>query len=715
MKKRLMEGIVKRHPDGFGFFISDDPEQPDVYIPRHDMNGIMTNDRVAIEVFPESGGTGRFRGHVVRIVSRALKKVVGRFQRLNDTTAVVIDESHAWGANLKIDSALTGGAKPGELVAVEVLTYPDESHDFTGRVVSVIGDVMDPLNDIKRVLHTQMIPVDFSQETLRQAKSLGEEVRPNDFQNRKDLRHLDFITIDGVTAKDFDDAVYVETNDRGFHLWVAIADVSHYVKPGTAIDEDAYQRGTSVYFPNYVVPMLPEALSNELCSLKPKVPRLTLVSEMQITFTGELESYTFYEAVIESKARVTYGQAQEAIDGSTPEPIRHVEKAILRASDLAKLLMARRFREGSLDLEVPETEMEIDAAGNPVDMIRSERLFSHRLIEELMLIANVSVARFFRDRDVPGIYRVHEEPDSDAIATLQRFLYNFGGTRVVAGGNLQKKISRALDAFAGKPQSEILHILTLRTMKQAKYSANNIGHFGLGFADYTHFTSPIRRYPDLIAHRLIKALLQIKGYRLMAEDDLQSACTMLSACEQRSVKAERQFLAIKKARFLKTRVGEEFDGIISGVAKFGVFVLLRLFDVDGLIKIENLGKERFEFDDENLRLLGARTGKAYSIGDPIRIIVARVDIEAGQIDFVLAQEQPHVQIQTSQRPPPPAKTKHSKEPLIRQIKASTSRGIHFGNDRKRKTNRKDSAKRGPHEDDHRGVRKARLSKRRRKN
>jgi ribonuclease R len=340
---------------------------------------------------------------------------------------------------------------------------------------------------------------------------------------------------------------------------------------------------------------------------------------------------------MESKARVTYGEAQEVLDSGTPPRLKDVAENIRRSADLAKILMQKRFREGSLDLEIPETQVVVDTSGESVDIIKSERLFAHRLIEELMLVSNICAARFLDQAEIPGVYRIHEEPDPDNIKALQRYLWNLGGNKSVMGGLLQKKLTKALQSMEGKPEAQILNILTLRTMKQAHYSADNVGHFGLGFSHYTHFTSPIRRYPDLIAHRLIKS--QVYGkYRSMemTEEELASATTMLSACEQRSVKAERQVISIKKARFIRRFVGQEFDGIISSVTKFGCFVLLRQYDVDGLVKIEDLGPDRFMFDDENLRLIGARSGLRYSIGDAIRVRVRGADPEQGKVDFELA-------------------------------------------------------------------------------
>lgn len=636
MTKRIptLTGKIKRHPDGFGFFLPDDANQPDVYIPRHDMDGVMTNDHVEIEVYPERGGD-RFRGVIKKILERGTKKVVGRFFKMNDQFGIIRDEGKAWGFDLKIPLSESRQAKDKILVAAEILSYPDEKQGFLGKVIEVIGDSMDPLNDIKRVLVQQNIPVDFSPGTLEESKHFQEVPTEKDIQGRKDLRQLNLITIDGSTAKDFDDAVYCESTASGFRLIVAIADVSHYVRPQTSIDQDAYERGTSVYFPNYVVPMLPEVLSNGLCSLNPHVPRLCLVADMHINHSGEFLSYSFYEAVMESKARVTYGEAQEIIDGTDVQKLNHVKNDILRLADLAKILMAKRFREGSLDLEIPETQLVIDGAGVPIDIIRSERLFSHRLIEEMMLAANVAVAQFFSEKEVPSLFRIHEEPNAEAIQNLEKYLFNFGGNTTLNDGKLQKRLTKALQEFAGKPEAHILHILTLRSMAQAKYHQTNVGHFGLGFEHYTHFTSPIRRYPDLIVHRTLKSIIcPEKGYQPMDEDDLATAGTHLSACEQRSAKSERQIQAIKKARFMEKHLGEEFEGMVSSVVKFGVFVLLREYDIDGLVRLDDLGNDRWDFDEDHLQLIGQRSKKVIAAGDLMKIQVASADHELGQINFV---------------------------------------------------------------------------------
>ncbi len=648
MKKtvpRLLNGTIKRHPDGFGFFIPEDVEHPDVFIPAQAMKTAMTNDKVSITV--EKERDGRFRGEIMNIIDRSQKKIAGAFSIWNERYGLIKDEGKGWGKDLKIPLDKSLKAKKGELVVAKITEYPDQG-EFTGEVVEIIGDIEDALNDIKRVVVAQNIPEEFAPETLEEAKSFAANPGEEDFKGRKDIRNIDIITIDGATAKDFDDAVYVEMTARGFHLIVAIADVSHYVKPGTSMDKDAYERGTSVYFPNFVIPMLPEALSNGLCSLNPHVPRLALVADMHFDFTGVMTESSFYEGVIESKARVTYGQAQEIIDNpegdsETHKKFAHVHENIMRCADLAKVLMAKRFKEGSLDLEVPETELVIDGSGEPVDVIKSERLFAHRLIEEMMLAANVAVAKEFAKKEIPAIYRTHEPPDPLKIAMLEKFMSSFGGHVHLGGERLQKKLTKALHEFTNEVQAQVIHMLTLRSMSQAKYTLDNIGHFGLGFDFYTHFTSPIRRYPDLIVHRLLKQTIGVPGYRLMAEDDIATAGTWLSACEQRSAKAERQIQAIKKARFMKRLVGQDFDGMISSVTKFGVFVLLREYNIDGLIRLDDLGSsaeggprpDKWEFDEENLRLVAKRSGASYNLGDRVRVTVSSTDIESGQVNFLL--------------------------------------------------------------------------------
>lgn len=660
-----IEGLVKRHPDGFGFLIPTDRSFPDVYLPRHTMTGVMTQDLVLVRVEPERGGE-RFRGEILKVTKRGLTQVVGALEKFNERFAVLKDEALSWGQDLRIPWEATRGAKIGELVAVEITDYPSERQAFLGRVRSIIGSRAEPLNDIPRIVHGQQIPYEFPKEVLEEAKVLPPEPLPSDSKKRVDLRLKPLITIDGSTAKDFDDAILVEREANKYRLIVAIADVAHYVRPESPMDQEAYLRGTSVYFPNTVIPMIPMELSHGLCSLMPDVPRLCLVAEMVFDHRGNRLEKKFYEGLMQSWARVTYGEAQEVIDGVQVERLARVKSNILAAADLAKILLEKRFSEGSLELEIPETTLQIDSAGVPTDVLRSERLFSHRLIEEMMLAANVAVAEFFEERKTQALFRVHDRPNPTALSQLEKFLESFGGKPNFDGGLLQKRITQALREFEGRPEGQILNILTLRSMAQAKYQPENHGHFGLGFTHYTHFTSPIRRYPDLMVHRCLKNLLRTDLTKLPELNDLRTAGTHLSACEQRAAKAERQLMSIKKARFMEKHVGAEFIGLISSVVRFGVFVLLREFDIDGLVKLEDLAKEKLEYDENRLVLYSPRSGKKYCIGDEIRVCVESVDSVLGQINFVLAER--------------PAKEK-----------STADRSVHFGNQKKLEVSSRENA------------------------
>lgn len=631
-------GFVKRHPDGYAFFISKNDSQSDVFISAEDLNGAMSNDLVEIRIFGHPKDE-RPRGRVENILERHFTTVVGRMDP-DGSHFIVKDLSYSWGENLMIPNNHVGVAKPGELVLVEILSYPGTKKGFVGKVISSLGQPSDPAIDVKRVAMTQGIPMEFSAKSLQEVEKFGLEIPNSEIKKRKDLRDLQLITIDGATAKDFDDAVFVESKGANYRLVVAIADVSYYVQEGMSVDKEAVERGTSTYFPNFVIPMLPEGLSNELCSLKPDVDRLAMVADMVIDPTGRFLNYDFYEAVIKSHGRLTYGDVQRILDGSEVPKFAHLTDRLKLSEKLANILKAKRFAEGSLDLDIPEVLVEVDEQGQAVDIHLSERIFAHRLIEEFMLKANIAVAEFIEKKNKPQIYRVHEEPDILALDTFMRFFNQFTGFKYQSPD--PSEICEVLSTMEGK-EKNILQTLFLRSMRQAKYSPEQIGHFGLAFSHYAHFTSPIRRYPDLITHRILKSIVSGTGAVNYKETELQEKAEALSALEQRSVKAERKVKSIKKARFAEKLLGEQFEGSITSVARFGVFVTLDQYPLEGMIRIGDLGSDFFAYNDEQLSLVGQRSGKQFKLGDRVKVGVAQVNTEDGFIDLTLEEHQGRAQ------------------------------------------------------------------------
>jgi len=656
-----LTGRIKRNPDGFGFFVCDDTAVEDVYIPKEEMYGVFSNDKVEIRVNRRAGKFGT-RGEVLRVVERDSDRFIGRLNyNSNFDEFFLKDSAHNWGQDLVVSNDL--GAKDGELVVVEVERYPDPLKKpksmkrnelwgtFTGSVHSSIGSEVDPNTDNLRILHEQSVPIEFSEKALKEARRYGDSVKEADKKNRVDLRKKCLITIDGVTAKDFDDAVYVEqTKSGGYKLIVAIADVSHYVKNGSVLDGEAYNKGTSVYLANYVCPMLPEELSNGLCSLNPKVDRLCFCCEITFSATAEIENYKFFEGVMNSHARVTYGEAQEVLEGSADTHPKIVNEVIKKAAELSEKLNAKRMREGSVDFNVPSVKVLVNDSGEPTDLVKEERIFAHRLIEELMLVTNICSSKFLESKKTPQLFRVHEPPDTEDLTKLSSMLKTFLKTsvgRIKSSFDFQK-LSQKLESVEDKNVSAIAQGFILRSMKQAQYSAQNQGHFGLNFTHYAHFTSPIRRYPDLVIHRQIKSLIN-KKYAAYAEEDVSSMGVILSAAEQRAVKAERKVISVKKGRFFESHVGEEFDGYISSIVKFGAFVTLREYPIDGLIKLDELSGDFFAYDEENWCLRGRKTGKTFRVGDKVKIKVLNVSVTDGNIDFGLVEHGESDQVETPKK------------------------------------------------------------------
>ena len=637
----LKTGTVKRHPDGFGFFIPDD-QTPDLFISFKNMHGLMTGDQVQGERIPGRGN--KFALEVKRVKKRALSQVVGALEIKNPGFGILKDKSHTWGDDMKVIWKKDQSPREGEGVLVKILSYPGSGPGFRGEVVKVLGDLKSPLVDIERVLLSQQISTEFPPEAEAEARQICEHANFSLSKGRKDLKQLPFVTIDGVTAKDFDDAIFVKKNNSGFKLYVAIADVSAYVKPGSPMDREAYARGNSTYLPNFVTPMLPKELSDDLCSLRPKVPRFVMVAEIDMNFEGEILSHNFYEGLIHSHARLTYNQVQAFLDkedqlrGQDSEACpEHVVESVKLASELAHILLKRRRRLGSLEMDIPETQIVLDSEGEVLDVFPSQRVFAHRLIEELMLVANQAVAKLLVSRQIKCLHRIHEDPDAESLEALRLFAHNVGVSKPFSLKSLHADINQLLIKFESHPGCKAIQMMVLRCMQQAVYSADHKGHFGLNFKDYAHFTSPIRRYADLVIHRQLKYALWGEG-KSRTTENIQEAGAWLSACERRSVMAERKFAAIKKARFMSQFVGQAFPGVVSSVKKFGLFVFLRDYDIEGLVSVEDLGCDVFQLDEAGLSLVGVNSGFTYKIGMEVEVQVAAVNPEEGQIDFVLANE-----------------------------------------------------------------------------
>ncbi len=649
-----LTGTVKRHPDGFGFFIPEDPKYPaDIYLSKRQMCGLMSNDKVKADIFSRLRGKSSglkktssapqdqkvlFSGKILQLVQRAQEFVIGQYLSLSDTTGIIRDNSFQWGEDLKIQIKKNQKIKAGEWVQAKITHWPENPKGLCGEVICSLGLFPEALEDNIRIVQRHNIPASFSSECLKEVNAIPESFSKDILDKRRDLKSLAFVTIDGKTAQDFDDAIYVSSHSRGWKLYVAIADVSHYVKKDSVMDKEARLRGNSSYFPGFTLPMLAEKLSNNLCSLKPHEDRLAFVAEIHFNTKGEKESGRFYSAVIQSQARLSYGSAQEIMeqaednDSDDRWPIE-VKKNVLSAEKLARLLLEKRLEKHFINLEIPETEIYLNSLGEPMDIIQSRRLFSYQLIEELMLSANKAVAEYLQKNKIPSLYRVHDSPKPDSLKFLESFTRGLGTDLKLVEPDLQKKISFLIRKFADHHLSEVLQILILRSLSQAIYSAHNKKHFGLNALHYTHFTSPIRRYSDLVVHRILKSCLAKKALPYTTQE-LESIAEITSASEQRSVKAERQIKDIKKARFLKKRLGEEMEGIISSVTRFGIFIKLRLYDIEGLVHVKNL-KGDWEFEESLLELKAKSSGFRFKMGDFVSIQVMSANIDTGQIDFKL--------------------------------------------------------------------------------
>lgn len=642
----VVTGKFTRNPKGFGFVQPLDRQGTDVFIPPDAIGSALHGDIVDARVTNVEEDGKRRSGRIVGVRERSRAGIPGRFESRGKNYFVVPDDKRQAG-EIFVSRKDAEGARDGDLVLVEVTTPPAKDFFAKGKVVKILGDREDPGIDADLVIGEFGVQVDFSPGALAEAGAFPEEIDPEERRRRRDLSKVPFVTIDGLTAKDFDDAVAVEELGGGkVRLYVAIADVAHYVRPGTALDQDASERATSVYLPGRVVPMLPERLSNDLCSLKPNVDRLALCAAMDIDERGNVVEYGIDRVVFRSRARMTYDDVHAILIDKRPELLDRYKPLVPmfeRMHALMKVLRARRFEQGSIDFDLPEPDIILDLTGATTDIVKAPRYVSHKIVEEFMLLANVVVAKHFADLDVPLVYRIHDAPDPKRLESINEILGAYGVRLSEKDLQTPNAVGRVLRRFDGKPEEKIVNSLMLRAMRQAQYSPDNIGHFGLAFPHYCHFTSPIRRYPDLLVHRATHALLEgtkaLSRYVEKDAADLGEHAAQSSRQERNAMEAERAIIAIKKVRFMRERIGDICAGHISGVTSFGLFIELDDIFVEGLVKLDQLGRDdQYEFDDKRHCVFGRRSGRMFRLGDPVTVEVVEASLERRAIDFRLARK-----------------------------------------------------------------------------
>jgi len=629
----LVVGRVKTHPDGYGFVIPEAEGEEDIFISPRNLKEAMNGDRVVarIELIRRKGK----EGSVIRILERKTRKVVGKFMRAKNYSYIIPEDERIL-QEVFIPEGETKRARPNQIVVAEITRYPAERARPEGEITHILGYPDDPEIEPQIIIHKYDLPHRFTSAALEEAQNLPPAPSSHEYRDRVDLREIPTFTIDGENARDFDDAVSIERErDGGLKLYVSISDVSHYAREETGLDNEAYSRGTSVYFPDRAIPMFPPELSNEICCLHPRVDRLTLTAELRYDGNGEGSGVRFYPSVIRSDERLTYTLVRKILVDEEAElrrKFKHLLPSLELMADLCQELRRRRIGRGAIDFDLPEPEVILNLQGETEDVVRAERNLAHQIIEEFMIAANEAVAHFMEEKGFPFIYRIHEPPKKEAIDEFRRFISHLGYKMRKESDHSPKEFQRVLSDIKGRPEERVVNEILLRSMKWAKYSAKNLGHFGLASDGYTHFTSPIRRYPDLIVHRLLKRVLSKKETRI-PEEVLANQADHLSQRERVAMEAEREILGRYRVRFMKDKIGEEFEGIISGVAAFGFFVELKDIFVEGLVRVTSLHDDYYQYHEKNYCLTGERTHKTFRIGDGVRVRVERVDVERRHIDF----------------------------------------------------------------------------------
>lgn len=640
-RMNLVVGRLQCSQKGYGFIIPDNTELSDVFIPASDLNGAMHNDRVIARIEKRIINGKRSEGEIIRILHRVNKEVVGTFESSKNFGFVVSDDKRI-NYDIYIPKSEVNGAKDGYKVVAEITRWPEARRNPEGRVIEVLGHKNDVGTDILSIIRKYKLPEKFPKKVLREADNIPETVSEDEISRRRDLRDMNIVTIDGADAKDLDDAISVEKLPNGnYRLGVYIADVTYYVKEGSPLDKEALKRATSVYLVDRVIPMLPKRLSNGICSLNPNIERLTMSIFMEIDKTGKVVSHEIFEGVIKTKERMTYTDVSDILEKEDPELMKRYDYLVedfKLMQELAKILSKRKDRRGSIDFDFPESKIILDNDGKPIEIKKAERRIANRIIEEFMIVCNETIAEHMYWLKIPFVYRVHELPDSEKIANFNKFIHNFGyHLKGTAEEVHPKALQDLLRVIEGKKEEHIISTLMLRSLRQARYSPENLGHFGLASNYYCHFTSPIRRYPDLQIHRIIREMLQEKLNQnriSKLKGIVANAADQSSQRERVAVEAERETDDLKKAEYMSYHIGEEFDGIVSSVISFGMFVELEN-TIEGLVRISTLVDDYYIFDQENHLFRGERTNKTFRIGDEVRIKVAKVDIAQKEVDFVI--------------------------------------------------------------------------------